>query len=166
MACLIRLATPEDAAAVCAVVRRSIEECCAADHRKDASQLDLWLKNKTVPNALAWLQNPRAFAVAATVDDAIVGFAMSQADELQLCYLAPEARFQGMGKSMLQAVEAHALETGVVILRLESTRTALPFYERNGFRPTGPVVQAFGITAHPMVKTIPSYPAEFGRNRP
>lgn len=159
MGILIRPAMPEDADAVCAVVRRSIAECCAEDHRNDPVLIEIWLKNKTVPNTLAWLQNPRAFSVVATVDDAIVGFAMSQADELLLCYLLPEARFQGMGKSMLQALETQARHTGVWTLRLESTRTALPFYKRNGFRQTGPAVSAFGLDAHPMAKTMENPPS-------
>jgi GNAT superfamily N-acetyltransferase len=154
MACLIRLAAPGDAAAVCAVVRKSIEECCAEDHHHDPALLELWLNNKTISNTLGWLENPRACPVVAEVDGFVAGFAMSQADELLLCYLVPEAQFKGIGKSMLQALETHALETGVVILRLESTRTALPFYERNGFRQTGPAVTAFGLVAHPMAKTI------------
>ncbi len=154
MGTLIRRATLEDAAAVCAVVRRSIAECCAEDHLNDAALIDMWLKNKTVTNTQAWLENPHACSVVAEVDGSVVGFGMSQAGEVLLCYLVPEARFKGIGKSMLQALEAHALETGVLTLRLESTLTALPFYERNGFRQTGPAVPTFGITVHPMAKTI------------
>ena len=156
MACLIRRATPEDAAAICTVVRRSIAECCAEDHHNDPALLDLWLTNKTIPNTLAWLENPSACPVVAEVNGSVAGFAMSQADELLLCYLVPEARFKGIGKSMLQALEAHARETGVEILRLESTRTALPFYERNGYRQAGPAAPTLGVTAHPMAKPIQS----------
>jgi GNAT superfamily N-acetyltransferase len=154
MACLIRLAVPDDAAAVCTVIRRSIAECCAEDHHNDPALLDRWLSNKTIPNILAWLENPLACAVVAEADGCVVGFGMSQHDELLLCYLVPEARFKGIGKSMLQALEAHALETGVLLLRLESTRTALPFYERNGFRQTGPAVSTLGLAAQPMDKPV------------
>ncbi|MDP3172307.1 MAG: GNAT family N-acetyltransferase [Polaromonas sp.] len=150
----IRLATPEDAATVCAVVRRSIAECCAEDHRNDPVLLNKWLANKTAPNIRSWLENTQACSVVAEVDGAIVGFGMSQADEVLLCYLVPEARFKGIGKSMLQTLETPALETGLPSLRLESTCTALPFYERNGFRPTGPAGSAFGLTVYPMAKML------------
>ncbi len=157
MGTLIRLATLEDAATVCAVVRRSIAECCAEDHRNDAALIDRWLKNKTVTNTQAWLENPRACSVVAEVDGSVVGFGMSQAGEVLLCYLVPEARFKGLGKSMLQSLESHASQSRVSRLHLQSTRTALAFYERNGFRQTGPAVSAFGLTAYPMTK-LPASP--------
>lgn len=156
MSIFIRLATHEDAAAVCAVVRRSIAECCAEDHHNDPPLIDIWLKNKTISNTLDWLKNPRAFPVVAEVNGSAMGFGMSQADEILLCYLVPEARFKGIGKSMLQTLEAHAAESGLSRLRLQSTRTALTFYQRNGFQQTGPAVSAFGLAVHPMAKTMKS----------
>ena len=152
----IRLATPEDATDVCAVVRRSIAECCAEDHRNDPTLVDRWLRNKTVTNTLSWLKNTQACSVVAEDNGSAVGFGMSQADKILLCYLVPEVRFKGIGKSMLQALETHALGIGISSLRLESTRTALSFYERNGFQQTGPAVSAFGLAVHPMAKTIDS----------
>jgi hypothetical protein len=43
----IRNAVPEDAAAACEVMRRSIAELCVADHRNDPAILERWLANKT-----------------------------------------------------------------------------------------------------------------------
>ncbi len=154
MGTVIRHATRDDAAAICSVLRRSITACCAEDHHDEPALIDLWLKNKTIPNTLAWLENPLARSVVAETDGSVVGFGMSQGDEILLCYLVPELRFKGVGKALLQALEAHALEAGMSTLRLESTRTALPFYERNGFRQMGPAITAFGLVAHPMTKTI------------
>lgn len=150
----IRLATPEDASAACAVVRRSIAECCAEDHRNDPVMVDRWLGNKTVPQFQAWINHPATFAVVAERDGAMVGFAMAQAAEVQLCYLVPEARFQGAGKAMLAAVEGHAAQAGTGALQLQSTRTARAFYLRNGFAPAGPAVLAFGLEALPMAKAL------------
>jgi len=44
---LVRTATPEDAEAACAVIRRSIVECCIEDHHGDSALLAAWLANKT-----------------------------------------------------------------------------------------------------------------------
>jgi hypothetical protein len=43
----IRDAFPEDAAAGCEVMRRSISKLCGADHRDDPVILARWLANKT-----------------------------------------------------------------------------------------------------------------------
>lgn len=150
----IRLATAGDARAACAVVRRSIAECCAPDHHQNPALIDSWTKNKTVPQFLAWMDHPAAFSVVAEHQGAIVGFAMAQAAEIQLCYLVPESRFTGAGKAMLAALESHAAEAGVTVLQLQSTHTARAFYLRNGFAPAGPAVSAFGLESLPMSKAL------------
>ncbi len=152
----LRPAVPEDAAAVCTVVRRSIAECCMADHHNDPALLAIWLKNKTVPNTLTWLEDPGACSVVAEVSGSIVGFGMSRDDEILLCYLVPEARFKGIGKAMLQFLETHASEAGASSLRLQSTRSALAFYMRNAFKPSGPPMLAFGLEGQPMAKNLPA----------
>lgn len=154
MAPRIRPATLEDASAACAVVRRSIAKCCADDHRNDPVLVDRWLGNKTVPQFQAWMAHPAACAVVAEHDGAVVGFAMAQAGEVQLCYLVPEALFKGIGKAMLAALESQAAQAGMTTLRLHSTRTASAFYLRNGFATTGPAVSAFGLEALPMAKAL------------
>lgn len=150
----IRLATPEDASAACAVVRRSISECCAEDHCNDPVLVDEWMGNKTVPQFQTWIDHPATFAVVAESAGAMVGFAMAKAAEVQLCYLVPEARFKGTGKSMLAALESHAAQAGIGALQLRSTRSARAFYLRNGFAPTGPAVLAFGLECQPMYKAL------------
>ena len=84
----------------------------------------------------------------------IVGFGMSAVGDVLLCYVTPEARFRGAGKSVLQAIELHAAASGVPELRLESTRTALEFYRRNGYKSCGPVVTFAGMEGHPMSKPM------------
>lgn len=153
----IRIATPEDADAACEVVHRSIAECCAADHHNDPALVQTWLHNKTPGNVRAWLDQQDAFSVVAEAEGAVVGFAMSLHNEVMLCYVIPEVRFTGAGKSMLHAMEAHATQAGFTSLRLESTRTAQAFYGRNGFSLSGPTIVAFGMEGQPMVKTIAAH---------
>lgn len=150
----VRTSRPEDAEAACSAVRSSIEVCCADDHGGDRTRLDAWLKNKTPEAFRTWIQSDSLYCVVAEENSKIVGFGMAAAGEVLLCYVAPEVRFRGAGKSILQAIEQWAAASGVPELRLESTRTALAFYRRNGFKACGPVVTFAGMEGHPMSKPM------------
>lgn len=148
----IRSAQTGEATTICTVIRRSITECCIDDHHGDAGLMEAWLRNKTVASVETWLQDTEAHCIVGDRDGATQGFGMSRGDQVLLCYVTPEARFTGLGKALLQALERHAIAQGLSTLRLESTRTAEAFYRRNGFLPTGPAVQAFGLQGLPMAK--------------
>lgn len=150
----IRPATSGDAEATCRVLRRSITECCRDDHRDDPALLAGWLENKTPENLRAWIQS-RGYTVVAEHHGEIVGVAMLGGNgKVTLCYLLPEVRFQGFGRLLLTALEVEALARGVTVLRLESTKTALSFYQRNGYSETGGVHSEFGLTAHRLEKVL------------
>jgi GNAT superfamily N-acetyltransferase len=150
-----RRATPQDATAVCRVVRDSIKHCCKEDHEGISTRLDAWLKNKTPENFVTWIERDNLYCVVAAGEAGVVGFGMaSAAGELLLCYVAPSALNQGVGKAVLQAIERWARGTGMTELRLESTKTALSFYSRNGFVACGPAVSFAGMTGHPMRKVL------------
>jgi GNAT superfamily N-acetyltransferase len=82
-------------------------------------------------------------------------------NELALCYVAPEALHQGVGKGLLRAIESRALSRGVTTLRLDCTRTARDFYVRNGFGVSGPVQVWAGMEGTPMVKHLTAEPSPF-----
>ena len=151
----VRRTKPEDAAAACRVVRDSIKQCCAEDHEGDPMRLDTWLSNKTPDNFLAWIQRDDLCCFVAEDEAGVVGFGMvSAAGELLLCYAASSVRFQGVGKAMLQEMERWAVAVGLTGLRLESTKTALPFYERHGFKASGPATTFAGMGGQPMSKRL------------
>lgn len=151
----VRRATPDDAAAACAVLRRSIAECCAADHRDDPQILSAWLANKTPENLRAWFSSA-GYPVVALRDGGIVGVAMlSPTGMVTLNYLVPEARFQGVGAAMLRALEEEAVRRGHRELTLGSTATAHRFYLGKGYADTGRVASLFGLTSPLMAKTLP-----------
>lgn len=137
-------------------MRRSIAECCSADHRDDPAVVDAWLKNKTADNTRALIEASENFCVVAVVDGSIAGFGMARAGKVLLCYAVPEVHRQGAGKSMLRAMEAHAASAGAITMRLESTRTARAFYARNGYVPVGAAVNIFGMEGQPMAKSLPA----------
>lgn len=156
MAITVRSALEADAPAACEVLRRSIRELCSADHHDNEAVLAAWLENKTVENVAAWVRSKSNFSVVAVEETVVRGFALLQRDgEVHFCYAAPEAIGRGAGKLMLQALEQEAARSGLKTLRLTSTLTAKPFYERHAYVQSGESVSLFGLQrAFPMSKQL------------
>ena len=148
----IRPAEAADATPACAVLRRSIAELCAVDHRNDPAQLAAWLSNKTPANIAAWIDNPDNVVLVAVIEDRIAGVAaMTHAGVVTLNYVSPDARFQGVSKALLGGLEAKAVGLGLTQCRLASTLTARRFYEAAGYRAQPGATPGGGI---PMVKDL------------
>ncbi len=132
--------------------------CCLEDHGGKRAKLDAWLRNKTPENFLAWIESDGLYCTVVERGSSVVGFGMaSVSGELLLCFVTPEVRFQGVGKAILLAIERWAATASIATLRLESTRTALPFYRRNGFESCGPVATFAGLESQPMCKQLLKY---------
>ena len=142
------------AEAACHVVCQSITHCCVADHGNVPAILAAWLANKTPENLAAWISAPGAAAWGAYRAETMVGFALLTQATLALCYVVPDALHQGVGRALLVAAEAHARQAGLAVLGLESTRTAEPFYRRNGYKPAGALQSWAGLQAQPMRKVL------------
>lgn len=66
-----------------------------------------------------------AIALVAVRGSDLVGFALSNRDELALCYVAPEALHQGVGKGLLRAISrapCHAVSPRLTGLHADSAR--------------------------------------------
>ncbi len=135
-------------------MRRSIVELCHADHQGDAATLAAWLANKTADNVRRWIAETHVYV--ATEHGRILGVgALTPSGEITLNYVSPDARFRGVSKALLRELERKAGELGVAAVSLQSTATALRFYQSAGYRSAGPPVSGFGITLdHPMAKTL------------
>ena len=130
----LRDAVPEDAPAACEVIRRSISELCEADHRNDAEILRRWLANKTPEIVGSWIIKPGNSVLVAVDDDSILAVgSVTDAGEITLNYVSPDARFRGVSRAMLTALEARALERGADRCTLLSTETAHRFYRSAGY---------------------------------
>lgn len=156
MSCPIRPAEPADATVACEVVRRSIVELCIDDHRGDEPTLADWLENKTPSNFERWIRSERHIAAVAEREGAILGFGLlSLSGYLALLYVDPDARFSGVSKALLAYLERAGLSAGLQDLKLESTLTALRFYQSAGYSLAGDSVRGFGVTScYPMMRHI------------
>ena len=113
-----------------------------------------WLRNKTPENFRSWFESDSC-ALVAEVNGELVGTAMLKADGMiVLFYVVPEARFSGIGKAMLHALEVEAAKRRLKRIELDSTKTAYDFHLRNGFRDTGFEESAFGLSARRLQKVI------------
>lgn len=163
MGILIRTAAPEDAFAACAVLRRSILECCLEDHQNDAEVLETWLGNKTPQNVALWLATPTNHTLVGERDGELVGVALvTQAGKLSLCYVLPEAQRGGVGKALLDGAEAKAREWGISVLRLHSTGVAREFFARHGYTNAGKEKTCYGVECDFFWKKLNAAPGADG----
>ena len=152
----IRDARATDAVGACRVLRRSIIELCDADHRRDPTTLAAWLSNKTPETVAAWMRRVDASYFVAIERGAIAAVgAVTDAGEILLNYVSPDARFRGASKSLLSAMEARAADRGAARCTLISTETARRFYRARGYEEIGPPVRKFGTdSGYPMSKAL------------
>jgi GNAT superfamily N-acetyltransferase len=144
----IRDAQVEDAASACQVLRRSISELCIADHGNDLTILTRWLNNKTPENVASWITRPDNSVLVAVEYGAILAVgSVTDAGEVTLNYVSPDARFRGISGAMLRALETRAMERGNLRCTLTSTETARRFYRANGYVEDGHVDGKFGTPA-------------------
>jgi GNAT superfamily N-acetyltransferase len=152
----IRAAKPEDASAACEVMRRSIAELCAADHRNDETILKRWLANKNPETFRSWMaRSDNSILVAVEAGTILAVGCVTDAGEITVNYVSPDARFRGVSRALLGALEARAVERGNTRCTLTSTETARRFYRSNGYIEDGPPVSNYGTAAnYPMSKPI------------
>jgi GNAT superfamily N-acetyltransferase len=150
----IRDATVDDADAACQVLRQSIEQLCIADHRNDPANLARWLSNKTPENVASWITRADNSVLLAVEDATILAVgAITDAGEITLNYVAPNARFRGVTGTMLAALEVRARQRGNLRCTLTSTETAHRFYLAKGYVDDGPSLQKYGMASgYPMSK--------------
>jgi GNAT superfamily N-acetyltransferase len=151
----VRKAREEDAGEACAVLRRSIEDLCVADHGGDPSAIQAWLNNKTPENVLSWLGARGQHMVVAEEDGTILGVgSATSAGEITLNYVSPDARFRGVSKAVLSALEAYLRDQGLARSTLSSTRTAHRFYRAAGYADAGPEQTWGKLRCQPMARTL------------
>jgi GNAT superfamily N-acetyltransferase len=152
----IRVARPADAPAACQVMRRSIAELCIADHRNDPEILRRWLANKTPEIVASWIAKSNNTVKLAVEGDAILAVgSVTDAGEIQLNYVSPEARFRGVSRALMRALEAGARERGATTCTLISTETARRFYLAIGYVEDGAPSGKFGAAGgYPMSRSL------------
>src|SRR5262249_16121872 len=126
------------------------------DHGNDPLVLERWLANKTTENVASWISNNANSVLVAVEGKAIIAVgSVTDAGEITLNYVSPDARFRGLSKPLLLGLERGALERGNVRCTLISTETGHRLYQSSGYVQDGPPQRKFGTTAsYPMSKRL------------
>jgi GNAT superfamily N-acetyltransferase len=152
MAISIRDAVVDDAVAAADVRVRSITELCAPDHHNDPAILARWLSNKSPEIFKSWIVQPDNSVLVAVENDAIIAVgSVTDRGEITLNYVLPAARFRGVSRALLVALEQRARDKGNTRCTLRSTETARRFYRSAGYIEEGPAVARLGT---PMSKHL------------
>lgn len=148
----IRDATPDDAVAACDVLRRSICELCIADHGNDPAILAAWLRNKTPEIVAGWAMHPGNSLLVAVEGNAILAVgSVTDAGEITSNYVSPDARFRGVSRALVRALEIRSVARGNTDCTLTSTETAHRFYRSCGYVDSGPPAGKIGTrSSYPM----------------
>lgn len=111
--------------------RRSVLELAAEYYSKE--QLDAWVKGIAPDNYYQPILEGRLTVVEA--DGRIAGFSIvgPEPGRLGLLYVSPDFARQGVGKLLVEKIEAEALDLGLELISLDSSLNALAFYEKLGF---------------------------------
>jgi GNAT superfamily N-acetyltransferase len=134
---------------------RSITELCVADHHNNREILTRWLSNKTPEHFRSWLTHPGFSLLVAIDEDKIVAVgSVTDRGRITLNYVSPDARFRGVSRALIAALEARAVHWGNMSCALHSTATARRFYLANGYSEIGEPVTDLGMISYPMVKSV------------
>lgn len=151
----IRKAVPDDASAACALLRRSIEVGCRADHQDQPAVLEAWLGNKTTANVATWFSVPSNHALVAERAGELLGLCLlTQAGKLALCYVAPEALREGVGRALLATAEEQARAWSIKKLHLHSPPSASAFFEAQGYVNAGKDKSCWGFECDLLWKQL------------
>jgi len=151
----IRKAVPGDASAACALLRRSIEIGCRADHHDRPAVLEAWLGNKTTANVATWFSVPSNHALVAESEGRLLGLCLlTQAGKLALCYVSPDALHCGVGRALLATAEEQARAWSIAKMHLHSPASASAFFERHGYVNAGKDTSCFGLECDLLWKQL------------
>jgi len=100
---------------------------------------------------VSWIAQPDNSLLVAVEDGSILAVgSVTDAGQITLNYVSPDARFRGVSRALLSALEARARERGNTRCTLTSTETARQFYQARGYVESGsPVGKSERVLAIP-----------------
>ena len=127
----LRRATIDDMAALWQLRTRAVEHGCAGHYAPEV--LAAWLATPAPVSLGRHIEH--GGGLVAVEDDAIVGYAVLDrlSGEVDAVFVAPSVHGRGIGRALLDALEANARMAGLERLFLSASLNAVPFYRASGF---------------------------------
>lgn len=144
---MIRAAKIQDIPEILHVLQESIRSC-VQDHQREESKIQAWLEKITHSNLLLWMHYNDSWIYS--INQQTVGFIMvSDIGKILLNYTLPDLQGQGIGTSLLNSVIAHLKLRNLEQITLDSTQTALAFYQKQGFQ-----IRTYAAPEQPTIPMI------------
>lgn len=129
----LRRYRPDDAALLAELLRESVNRLGPDDYHPD--QVAAWAAR--LPDAAAMALrciDGRSVWVAEVAGSQLLGFTDLEPDgHIDMLYVAPMAKGQGVAAALTDALIAHARAAGHTQLHVEASEAARRFYEKMGF---------------------------------
>ncbi len=138
---VIRPAEAADAAPVIEIHSRSVQELCSGDYT--ARQIEVWAGKRT-PEDMASRIAMHPYFVA-EFNGKLLGYAAYSlnSNELLSIFVDPDYTRQGVASALMNELLADARSSGLTTLWLDSSLTAVPFYEKAGFTTSVETIHIF-----------------------
>lgn len=130
MQCLIRLARPDDAAAISRVVLAALHASNARDYPPHVIEQ---VQGNFSQQSIGERMNQRQMLVA-TVEQQVMATASLDQAVVRSVFVDPSCQGRGMGRQLIAAIHELALQAGHRQLQVPSSITAQGFYQRLGYR--------------------------------
>lgn len=132
----VRLFAEEDATAVAALIRTTLLTSNAADYpREELETIAEWYSAEGLVSRIGHCQ--RIVAVTRDATREVLGTAARRENHLEGFFVSPSWQGRGVGELLLSTLEDAARADAMRVLWLESSLTAVGFYEKAGFARIG-----------------------------
>ncbi len=129
-----RIATQNDLAAILNLFAATVKTVCAKDYTP--VQIDAWVSSINNPERWESRITQQYFIIAKTNKE-IVGFgSLDHLSYIDLLYVHKDYQGMGIATQILSELEKEAFRSGTTELTSDVSKTARPFFEKNGFQVT------------------------------
>jgi putative acetyltransferase len=127
----IRKATPKDLNSILELFVSTIKATCATDY--NPQQIEVWVASSQNPER--WLKKIEShYFIVAEENHAIIGFgSLEENNNIDLMYVHHEHLRKGVAQIIFEDLEKEAKSHIISELIARVSKTAKPFFEKNGF---------------------------------